>query len=458
MKKNKYMAIVPAVFLVFLLSSCDKYLDIEPKGQQLLETVEDYDLWLDNETLHFSGIIELSYFADHRDYYDIDDDINTIYERAYVWADQLTDNTNSSPIWSEAYSKIYYYNAVIQDVDDATEGTDAERESLKAEALLGRALIYLDLTNLYGKVYNEETASEDLAVPFVTSVDVTEATPDRSTVQKMYDHILTDITDALPGLPDDNSTNRYRGSTAAGYALLARTYLYMGNYTLAEENAQLALDNGPNEIYVLDEGNISDLLRRRDAILSRRPKNASSSATGITPSLSLLQAYDTTDLRLSFRYEGYSDYSFTTRGQVSYDPLGVETGVNFYSNWGIDVAEMYLIIAEADARNNKLTEACDNLNTVREKRFEADDFVAFESVDQEEVLEKVLLERELEFPFSGLRWFDMRRMAAEGRMETVYRYNAAEELISTLEPTGDRYVLQVPNQILSFNPGWTQNP
>jgi hypothetical protein len=78
-------------------------------------------------------------------------------------------------------------------------------------------------------------------VPFVTSHDLNDATPPRESVKEIYDHIISDLTTAIPNLPANNGQNRFRGSKAAGYGVLARTYQYMGNSVKAAENAQLAL-------------------------------------------------------------------------------------------------------------------------------------------------------------------------------------------------------------------------
>ncbi len=457
MKKNIYIYPLLTIFFLLVLVSCDKYLDVEPKGKRLLKTVEDYNLWLNEQSLHQSAIYGLTYFSDLRDLPTIDNDWDNTTELEYTWQDQLAnDPLNSSPIWAASYTNIYYYNAVIDGIDGATEGTDDERNSLKAEALLGRALKYLELTNLYGKVYNEATASEDLAVPFVTSIDILDEIPNRSTVQEMYDYIIKDLNDAIPYLPADNSANRFRGSVSAAYGVLARTYLYMGNYSLAAENAQLALDNGPNEIFKDAIGAIKDLKIRPDAILSR--VGGSGYFSAIIPTLDFLKLHDVMDQRLPVHYKKLGDYSFTTRGTTTYSPYGSTSRTTSYPNWGVDVAEMNLIIAEAAARENDLGTACDQLDLLRSKRFLPEDYVKFESTDQEEILEKILLERVLEFPFCGLRWFDMRRLAAEGRMPTVYRYDALGNIIATLEPNSDRYVLQIPMQVISYNQDWDQNP
>lgn len=439
-----------------ILTSCNEYLDIEPKGKRLLETVDDYDLWLDNQVLHQSAIYELTYLADTRDYPTITDVLDNTSLLAYTWQEELTTTPlESAPIWDDAYSVIYYYNAVVAGVESATGGTDAQRQSLKAEALMGRALLYLDLVNLYGKSYNESTAATDLSVPFVTSVDITDETPGRSTVQQMYEYIIHDLTNALPYLPDDNSSNRFRASIAAGYALLARTYLYMGNYELAAENAQLAMDNGPNVVFEDGTSNIKDIKIRPDAIFSRL--GGTGYYASIIPTTDLLQAYDVSDQRLPVHYKNLGDYTFTTRGKTTYSPYGTVTNAKSYPNWGISVSEVRLILAESYARLNQLEVACDQLDSLRNKRF-LDDYVRFDSDDQEEVIQKVLLERLLEFPFNGLRWFDMRRLAAEGRMPTVNRYYASGDVIATLPPDGNRYVLKIPDLVLSYNEDWEQNP
>ncbi len=459
MKKNIYKWFVPIMLFVFVFISCDKYLDIQPKGVRLLETIENYDQWLNSPDLQISLSKELNLLADNVDKPTIQNLTTSGSEWVYTWQEQFSEDVKATPlIWADHYQSIYYYNTVLQGIDEATGGTEQEKESLKAEALLGRAFEYLYLVNLYGKLYDENTSDEDLAVPFVTSNDLEDATPGRSTVQEIYDYIIGDITTAIPDLPEDNSENRFRGSVAAAYSVLARTYLYMGNYSLAAQNAQLALNNGSNTVLnyttMTSDSEIPVLLTREEAIYARF--NISYYQEEI-PALAFLQSFDPTDLRLQFYYTNLGDYSFTTRGQTKYQPGGVSYG-KAYPNWGTSVAEMRLILAEVAARENDLSTACDELDLVRKCRFPSDTYVKYESDVQEEVLQKVLDERTFEFAFTGMRWFDMRRLDAEGRMETVNRYDALDNVIATLSPGSNKYTLQIPIQVLYFNPDWEQNP
>ncbi len=470
-KRTIYQCFVPALLFMLVLVSCDNYLDIEPKGVQLLTKTEDYDQWLNSTEIQYSLPIELNYLVDNVDNLYISNPPESTTERIYTWQEQFSEELTAFPvIWVRHYNSIYHFNTVLQGIDDAT-GTEDEKNSLRAEALLGRAFDYLYLVNLYGKVYDANTANEDLAVPFVTSNDLNDPTPNRSTVQDIYDHIVEDITTAISDLPEDNSENRFRGTVAGAYSVLARAYLYMGDYAKAAQNAQLALDNGPNEVLdystMANSRDITNLKRRTDIIYARFSVSLSNR---YTPTLAFLQSFDTKDVRLQFYYRGLGDYSFTTRGQIQYWTTGVSFG-KAHVNWGTSVAEMRLILAEAAARSNDLETACDELDSLRKKRFPKfviDNTVTppdttfryqkFESTNQEEVLQKVLDERTFEFPYNGMRWFDMRRLDAEDRMSAVNRLDASGNVIFTLSPGSNKYTLQIPKQVLYFNPDWEQNP
>ncbi len=465
MKKIIYQWFVPVLLTALVLVSCDKYLDLQPKGVQLLETTTDYDLWLNTSDLENSMSREINLLADNVDNLYISNPLTSGDDRVYTWQSQFSEDVKATPlIWARHYKCIYYFNTVLEGIDDATEGTEEQKKSLKAEALLGRAFEYLYLVNLYGKTYDPNTAGQDLAVPFVSSNDLNTPTPARSTVQEIYDHIIMDVTAAIPDLPEDNSENRFRGSVAAAYSVLARAYLYMGNYQEAAEYAQLALDNGPNTMLdystMANSRNIPVLLKRKGAIYARFNNKYYQEET---PTLSFLQSFDPTDLRLQFFYSQMSffsnlgDYSFTTRGEIRYWQSGIPP-YKAYPNWGTSVTEMRLILAEAAARANDLGTACDELDLVRKCRFPADTYVAYESTVQEEVLQKVLQERTFEFAYCGMRWFDMRRLDAEGRMLTVNRYDGSDNVIATLSPGSSKYTLQIPIQALYFNPDWPQNP
>jgi tetratricopeptide (TPR) repeat protein len=455
-----YRRFLPILVLALLLGSCKKYLGIEPKGVQLLKTVQDYDLWLND--LEVSGNLpeQINLLADNIDLTDIDLPLNTVNERVFTWQPQFAEDkfAGEAVIWKDFYREIYYYNTVINRVDEATDGTEARKKTLKAEALLGRAYCYLYLVNLYGKVFDPNTVATDLAVPFVVSHDLNDPTPPRTSVKEIYGHIVSDLTAAIPDLPISNSVNRFRGSTAAGYGVLSRAYLYMGDYTKAAENAQKAIAAGPNTIMdfttMTDASQIGDLTVRPDVLYARisRAYNADK-----VPSMKFLKSFDITDLRLKYYYNNLGDYTFPTRGVVKYRAAGTQGGTATIS-WGPTVAEMELILAESAARGNDLQTAVDYLDVLRKKRYPPNTYQKYMSGNREDILQKIMLERSFEFPYNGMRWIDMRRLNAEGKMSEVTRLDKSNNLIATLSLGSPRYTLQVPVQVLLFNPGWLQNP
>ena len=54
------------LLLCLLLSACNKFLEVAPKGKTTLNTVNDFDLWLGNQFLsEISGIPQICWMTDH---------------------------------------------------------------------------------------------------------------------------------------------------------------------------------------------------------------------------------------------------------------------------------------------------------------------------------------------------------------------------------------------------------
>ncbi|BAV07079.1 SusD family protein [Filimonas lacunae] len=456
MKQYTYV-IIGALLGSLGLTGCDKYLDVQPKGKTLLTTVTNYDQWLNDPSLatgYSPSTCTANLLSDNYDYPGIATPAMQLGELVYTWAPQFSSDLTASPLfWAEHYAKINQYNTVLLGIDEATGGTSIQKNSLKGEALLGRALEYFYLINEYGKSYDSSTAQKDLAVPFVISNQVVQDIPPRGTVADITNQIITDLNIAIPNLPDDNSANRYRASKAAAYSVLARVYFYARNYAEARKNAALALANS-KAVMVDYNGTLpaSNVLAVRPDVIYGRLVIGNAAA-----SLDFMRTFAANDLRLKKLYSSSDGYKFTTRGATVFYP-GAVTGVLIYENTGTSVQEMKLIVAEAAARNNELTVALQQLDEVRKTRITAASYVAFQSNDPEEVLKEVLLERRHELAYCGLRWFDMRRLDMENRMDTVKRYDAVGNVVATLPPHSNSYTLQIPAQVLTYHPDMPQNP
>lgn len=456
MKNMNYKLMIWACVLL-LLSSCDKYLDITPKGKTLLTTVTHYDQWLNDDALAIgisppSGTI--SYLNDNVDVLSITNPPASAAELVYTWGEQYSVNVNDAPLfWGDHYAKINLFNTVLVGIDNATGGSTAQRKSLKAEALLGRALEYFYLMNEYCQPYDAATSSNNPGVPFITSNDITQTVPSRGTLEELYQHILSDINAAIPDLPLDNSANRFRGSVAGGYSVLARVYFYARNYTAAKINADLALAN-TKAVMINYNGTLplTNLTSTHPDVIYGRYL-----VGNITATLEHMRSFATNDLRVKMLYRSTDGYTFNTRGATLFVPTLV-TPILANVNSGTSVQEMKLIAAEAAARANDLSGALQYLDDIRKNRIATATYVKYNSANQEDVIKEVLLERAHELPYNGLRWFDMRRLDKENRMPTVNRLNAQGAVIATLPPHSNKYTLQIPYQVMSFNPGMQQNP
>lgn len=458
--KSNYLT-WPALLFCLLLASCDKYLDVVPKGKTLLTNVSDFELWMNSKvTYEISGIPQICWMTDHAQKLPWDPAFIGENERAYLWAEQFTEPNYPPQMLAGAYRHIYLYNTVINNIDAAAGGTPEQKASLKAEALLARANEYFYLMNLYGKPYDAATAATDPAVPFVTASDIHVATPPRMSVQGVYDQIIADINDALPHLPEDNSDNRFRGSKHAAYSVLARIYFYMRNYSEAAAYAELALQR-PGGAEVTDYNGLVKNFFPRDTRINEMifargsdPNSGTSVAIGDS---AFIKSYPSTDLRPALYYYDGPYYPF------NYNTIKPSAGVRFGAlsydvQVGTTVAEMKLILAEYAVRNDDVETALQHLNEIRIKRFAPADYQPLSSTDPEEVFEWVIRERRHEMPFNGLRWFDMRRLDSENRMPEIKRYDREGNVLATLPPHSVRYTLQIPVNALIYNPDMDQNP
>ena len=488
-----WIALPLTAVLLLAAGGCNKYLDVKPKGYTLLTSASDYDQWLNNVGLVSDPAVpDFNLLADNVDNPLIKPGTTAAADLIYLWSAQFElDVTLAPPIWTQHYASINYFNTVINGVGSATGGTAKQLRSLRAEALLGRAYEYLYLVNLYGKQYDSTTAASDLSVPFVTTNDVTSKAPGRSTVQAIYDRIISDLAGAIPDLPATNSADRYRGSVAAAYSVMARACLYKRDYAGAAKNAQAALNSDPSlsliDYNITGVNQLPNPATNPEAIYARNAGYDYDPAVGgslpiVYPSLAFLQSFDTTDLRLPYFYRAVRDtlffgsiltlanpltppYDFTKRGTIQYTYTSNSTTgsanntiTTYYVNSGTSVPEMKLIIAEGAARSGDLATALQQLNGVRKVRFPAASYMPVQSNTPDTVLQKVLTERGFELPFAGVRWFDMRRLNAEGRMSSINRSNGGDTVLATLPTSSPRYTLQIPSNVLFFNPGMQQNP
>lgn len=131
-------------------------------------------------------------------------------------------------IFKEGYRIIESTNLAISKLKKMSETT--KRNALLGEALSIRAFCYLNLIRIYGDVPAVWTPMEEL-----DPNDENTFYPKRSSRDEIYDQIISDLQQAkdwVPWFKESGYATAERLSKQGVYALLARTALYAGGYSL----------------------------------------------------------------------------------------------------------------------------------------------------------------------------------------------------------------------------------
>jgi tetratricopeptide (TPR) repeat protein len=341
----KFLKFTLYIFLpVLLLNSCRDYVEVEPVGNnRILKYTSDYRGLANNyNDMTSSGGIYLLSNADAEFPTTYQNGVSTIWGNSYTWQDRIYDPSQGDADWIGLYKAVYYSNVILNGVMGSEKGTDAEKKEIYAEAFVHRAFAYLQLVNTYGPQFDPASANSEKAVPLLLKPELFSSL-ERSTVGQVYDQIISDLKDALANDIQDSPQFNVLPSKRAVYALLARTYLYMGSYQLSLDNAEkaLAMQNGLIDLNSLATGfSYPVLIQNPEVIFSKTLLNG---YVGIPLSNDLLNSFETNDLRYNFYTMAGTNFfpTYTGRG-FGIPRYSQTTGINV----GVSVPEMYLIAAE----------------------------------------------------------------------------------------------------------------
>ena len=361
--------------------------------------------------------------------------------------------------WTSSYSYIYQCNDLVEGLTGKNSITPALRDQLLGEAYFLRAFTYFYLVNLFGDV------------PLVLTIDYTKsASIPRAPTGEVYDQMIADLQEAQNLLTNayvttpDYPAARVRVNRLAVKALLARIYLYRGEWANAVDAATEVIQSG---IYQL-ETNLQQTFRydSKEAILQFMSVNDGyNTAEGfifvpLTPNGrpafilcdSILKYMEPADLRKSWVR------TVTVSGKQYNSPYKykLNTGAPREEyNMVLRLAEQYCIRAEARARLNQLTEAVSDLNTIR-KRAGLPDLNNIST--QSQALAAIEQERRMElFAEWGHRWFDLKRWPAR----TLDGKKRIDEIMNALRPDtwkSTAALWPIPDDERTQNHALTQNP
>lgn len=470
----------------FIQSGCKKsFLEITPQGVLIAQKTSDYDLMLNAGSLHqfsiFSPIAMGDDIAGSSSFNVLGFGAFSMSDQeAFKWSADLYLPNNTESEITVLVKHIYIYNKVIAEVMKSSGGTEAQKNTLRAEALTGRAWVNFLLVNYYGKPYNAATAATDPAAPLFMKADVTQTTFTRATVKQMYDQIIADLNEAIPLLPE-TITNRARASKPAAQALLGKAYVFMQqwemalpllqNFTSAMSRSSIPVGlydyhkefstngtflpidpmNGPNRLYADMDKEV--------AYMRSASRIYGAGLDGIIISPKTLALFTNSDERLKF----FSPKTWLTG--KSY-PLGMmRAWGQSYANMGVTVPDIVLLIAECKARTGLLTEAAEEIKNFRTTRVTLQDAPVPQAIvnDKVALVKYILEERTREMALTGNRWLDMRRIsvepAFEGTIGTIHQlYDESGNVTATYTLKPERLTMRFSIYVMEANPNMTNNP
>lgn len=444
--------------LLFFMNSCDSFVDVELPGSQMsgVAVFQDYatanaalaDIYSKIRDRGFltgngSGLSsQLGCYTDELVPYGAPSNSHFIFYTNTV----LPTTPDIADYWNAAYNQIYAANAIIEGVNLSTGLTNAQCNQLYGEALFIRALSHWYLVSLYGDV------------PYITNTDYrANSIVTRIKQQKVYGLIIKDLLESEQKLgTNSTSQQRIRPDKSTIKALLARTYLYTGEYAEAANEASAILNQTgtyhlENVSKVFLNNSSETIWQLQSADTGQNTQEAlhfifeSGPPPAVALSNDLVQSFSEDDLRLSnwisLVTDGASVWYHTFKyKQQDYTPVSVEYSIVFR------LAEQYLIRAEARALQGDLIGAKEDLNQIRYRA----GLQNSTAESKEEILEAILTERKWElFTEHGHRFFDLKRFGKLDSQLSVTKsgWKAAAALFP------------IPQSELSANPNLKpQNP
>lgn len=451
LKKN--IVLLYLIVSIFSFYSCKKYLDAKPDSKLVvptevsdLQSVLDYYIRVNN-----LGASPAESSADN--YYLTDADwkalTNEGYRRMFIWEKDFLFTTYPNT-WSQLYDVVNIANTTLFHLNQIKQaGNDnLEWNNVKGQALFLRAQSFLQAASIWCLVYNEKSASSDLGIPLRLDPDFNKPSK-RSSVKETYDQILIDLKTAIPLLPD-KPLHVLRASKPAVYGLLARTYLFMGDFNnaLLYADSCLHLKSDLIDYNTLSSTKSFPFKRFNEEVIVDNfvpvPPNLSNARAKIDPDL--YNSYTDNDLRKALFFKKNSDGSVGFKG--SYEESGALFG-------GVATDEMYLTKAECLARQGKYTEGMEELNFLLKTRWSNKvSYIALTASGSTEALELILKERRKELLYRCLRWMDIKRYNKDGANITLTRNINGQNY--SLKPNDLRYALPIPEDIINLT-GIMQN-
>ncbi|MBK7489808.1 MAG: RagB/SusD family nutrient uptake outer membrane protein [Bacteroidales bacterium] len=450
--KTKITISLLLVASLVITTGCEDFLQKDPQGEL---TQEAFPVTASDALLATNAVyVSIRTWAYHSGGYPILDIMSDDAHKGSNPNDQLptvgpyetfTHTTTQDGLdrwWSALYEGIKRANVVIEKVPSINMNEQLRNRYI-AEASFLRGLFYFDLVRAFG------------GVPKVTSTTPATKTP-RSTDAEIYELIISDLEFAAQHLPEKSlyaPDDAGRATKGAAKSLLARVYLFMGDYKNVEKYALevIASDEYDLEDDFADangkngEHGIESVFEIGAMEVEGAGGNQYANTQGVRgspnrgwgfnrPSLDLRYSFEEGDPRLDATIidlgetldgifiigDGTTPDVVVVNGIVTevecYNQKVWYPGTNTITQWGhnrrlIRYADVLLMAAEALNENDKPGDALPLLNEVRERARGGNGSILPDvTVTEKNALRNAILEeRRHELALEGHRFWDLVR-------------------------------------------------
>ncbi|WP_026236161.1 RagB/SusD family nutrient uptake outer membrane protein [Pontibacter roseus] len=485
--KNIFRKLSPLALALMMLTSCEKeYLDTKPTDQVSIDTVFET---VDGAWVALDGTYRSMYtsLTNHGNFgqksYDLMSDLMgndmVVHSAGYGWFNpeyQYTAiqsvNNDQRPhrTWFYYYRLINNANRILDGLETAV-GLDADKQNIRGQALAIRANSYFYLVNFWQHTYKGHENAP--GVPLYTKGTI-EGAP-RASVQEIYNQIVADLTEAetlLDGKPRKHISH-INAATAKG--IRARVALQMEDWATAAIKAREARGtiapmsaanyqagfSKPNSEWIWGLEVNTEQATIYASFYSHIDPYSGGYATLGTQKKITKELYDLipeTDIRKKvFVTPGTGT---TTVPDYAAIKLRLPTAGNWMGDYILMRAgEMYLIEAEALARQGDNAGAQAVLNTLIKARNAAYDASALTGTD---LINEILLQRRIELWGEGFSLLDIKRLKLPiNRPTGPGNHDPGLARILTLPAEHPSFLLKIPLAEITSNPAISeadQNP
>lgn len=492
MKRNMLMHFVLVGGMLISAFSCDSFLDEQPRGYAIAETTNDYNSMFNAQPLMNMACEDYTHWLND-DIQFSEEYVNSINDlfsytnfdpesilQAFHYERDIYKPTANCLIWEVCYRNIYTFNVIANNVMSSSGGSLAEKEALRAEARISRAWMHFILSQMFSRPWNSDIANTELTIPIVTDADTNVEAYERATMREFYDFITTEMEESCP-LLEDRPAHNMRVYIGTGYALLGKMYWMLGEYEKALEPLRTAYNRFKNEtnIYLRD---FNELMAK----YSYRELTASELSSEQMVSAECLLPYTYADPEIIWVKQNvcFSPYRFWNAGLVSWyltsevyalfdendlrrnliptklpsgEPTPYPVGCirdGQAPNYGVSLPEVYLALAECEARIGSEGNARSVLTEFRSKRVRA----GYESIPEniqtrDDLVRYCWEEQRREFVGRMHRYYNLRRLWNDPLFQRE-KPIVHSDGTSTYTLQEENLYLQLPEGVLKWNENW----